>query len=55
MTNIVSNSVVWIGTDTNGSSAMVGINLSATFPFVAAIAVVVVSIVVLLVWLKKSK
>jgi hypothetical protein len=56
MTNIISNSIVVVDVGTNGGgpiSAMV--NTGPIFFGFAAIGVVVVSLVTLLVWLKKSK
>jgi hypothetical protein len=56
MTNILSNSIVIIDVDTNGGGVMVGmVKTGAIYPGLAAIGVVVVSIGILLVWLKKSK
>ena len=56
MTNVISNSIVVIDVDTNGNGAMAAmVNMGPIYAGFAAIGVVVVSLVILFVWLKKSK
>lgn len=55
MTNIISNSIVVIDASTNGDTAVGMVNMGPIYAGVAVMGVVIVSLVMLLVWLKKSK